>query len=258
MPHGRWPRWRASAMHWCCGVVSRIATKAVPSAWSSAIWPLPICSWDSICPLLVCKTIDSVRITMPYRLRGLVRGAALALAYWPWYRRKYRCSYWHSFRWNGICWLPIHSVAIVVWPCTMFCCFCSRFGWRALRLPFGPVSHGRCQRMIKLLILSLGHCESIRRKQNYFLFIRLSLVFDSVIYWRDSTHYYATYSGTCFPLHLRHRFPLGWEYSAVVFMGINMFLLLLIAVLYTMLLISIWRTRRATPLAVFDCEFAIR
>lgn len=51
---------------------------------------------------------------------------------------------------------------------------------------------------------------------------------------------------------------MGWQYSAFVFLGINMFLLVLIATLYTALLVSIWRTRKATPLAMFDFEFAIR
>lgn len=79
-----------------------------------------------------------------------------------------------------------------------------------------------------------------------------------VIHWRTSTRFYGTYSGTCFPLHLLERFQVGWEYSAIVFMGINMILLILIGILYTALLISIWRTRKQTPLGAFDCEFAIR
>lgn len=79
-----------------------------------------------------------------------------------------------------------------------------------------------------------------------------------VIHWRSSTRFYGTYSGTCFPLHVQERFPLGWQYSAFVFLGVNLSLLMLIASLYTALLVSIWKTRRATPLAVLDCEFAIR
>ncbi|XP_059621813.1 relaxin receptor 1 [Phlebotomus argentipes] len=79
-----------------------------------------------------------------------------------------------------------------------------------------------------------------------------------VIHWRSSTRFYGMHSGTCFPLHVQERFPLGWEYSAFVFLGVNLSLLMLIASLYTALLVSIWRTRRATPLAVLDCEFAIR
>ncbi|GAB0096728.1 Relaxin receptor [Sergentomyia squamirostris] len=79
-----------------------------------------------------------------------------------------------------------------------------------------------------------------------------------VIHWRSSTRFYGLYSGTCFPLHVQERFPLGWQYSAFVFLGVNLSLLMLIAGLYTALLVSIWKTRRATPLAVLDCEFAIR
>ena len=83
-------------------------------------------------------------------------------------------------------------------------------------------------------------------------------MFTVVIHWRSTTRYYGTYAGTCFPLHLQEGYPIGWQYSAFVFLGINMFLLIVIATLYTLLLISIWHTRRATPLAVFEFEFAIR
>lgn len=79
-----------------------------------------------------------------------------------------------------------------------------------------------------------------------------------VIFWRTSTKFYGTYSGTCFPLHMEERYPLGWQYSAFIFFGINLSLLVLMATLYSGLLFSIWKTRRATPLAVLDCEFAIR
>ncbi|KAG4074711.1 hypothetical protein HA402_008809 [Bradysia odoriphaga] len=81
-----------------------------------------------------------------------------------------------------------------------------------------------------------------------------------LIYWRSSNRFYGAYSGTCFPIHLEP-FPLGWQYSAFVFLGINTTLLVTIATLYTALFCSIWRTRRNTPLgslAILDCEFAIR
>lgn len=86
----------------------------------------------------------------------------------------------------------------------------------------------------------------------------LSIAIMPVILWRTGTKYYGVYSGTCFPLFIQDRFPPGWEYSAFVFLGVNLTLLILIATLYTALLFSIWRTRKATPLSLFDCEFAIR
>ncbi|KAH8247905.1 hypothetical protein KR038_011742, partial [Drosophila bunnanda] len=80
-----------------------------------------------------------------------------------------------------------------------------------------------------------------------------------VFLWRSSTlPYYGSYSGTCFPLHIHEAYPMGWLYSAFVFLGVNLLLLLMIALLYTALLISIWRTRSATPLTLLDCEFAVR
>lgn len=79
-----------------------------------------------------------------------------------------------------------------------------------------------------------------------------------VILWNSSTKFYGIYSGTCFPLHIQEPFPPGWQYSAFMFLGINLFLLVMIALLYTALLISIWRTRKATTLSLSDYEFAVR
>lgn len=80
-----------------------------------------------------------------------------------------------------------------------------------------------------------------------------------VILFHSSTKFYAIYNGpTCFPLFIDEVYPTGWMYSAFVFIGINFALFLLIAILYTALIFSIYRTRRATSLNFFDCEFAVR
>lgn len=80
-----------------------------------------------------------------------------------------------------------------------------------------------------------------------------------VILFHSSTKFYAIYNGpTCFPLFIDEVYPTGWLYSAFVFLGINFTLLILIATLYTALILSIYRTRRATSLNFFDCEFAVR
>lgn len=86
----------------------------------------------------------------------------------------------------------------------------------------------------------------------------VGLAVSPVLIWNSSTKYYGKSSGTCLPLHIREAFSLGWQYSAIVFLGVNLMLLVMIALLYTALLISIWRTRSATPLSLLDCEFAIR
>lgn len=89
--------------------------------------------------------------------------------------------------------------------------------------------------------------------------IGISIAVYPFFLFRSFTNFYGLYnSGTCFPLFIYERYTPGWEYSAFIFFGINLTLFLLIAILYTALLISIWRTRRATTLDFFDCEFAIR
>lgn len=84
-------------------------------------------------------------------------------------------------------------------------------------------------------------------------------IFPVILFW-SSTKFYGVYSGSvCFPLYIQERYSIGWEYSAFVFLGINFTLLIIIATLYTTLLFSIWRTRRATTCDfLFECEFAVR
>lgn len=89
----------------------------------------------------------------------------------------------------------------------------------------------------------------------WFLGTAISIV--PVIYYWSSSKFYGIYSSTCFPLHI-DRYPVGWQYSAFLFFGVNLFLLFVIMVLYSGLLYSIRRTNRATPLPFKDCEITIR
>ncbi|XP_068083115.1 relaxin receptor 1 isoform X2 [Anabrus simplex] len=78
------------------------------------------------------------------------------------------------------------------------------------------------------------------------------------VHWRHSTRFYGT-NGMCFPLHIDDPFLLGWQYSAFVVLGVNTTALVLIALLYTGMFVSIWRTRHATPISsVKDIEFIVR
>lgn len=80
-----------------------------------------------------------------------------------------------------------------------------------------------------------------------------------IIFFHNSSKYYGLHNdGMCFPFFVNEKYETGWEFSAIIFFGINFILLLLIATLYSALLYSIWRTRRATTLNFLDCEFAIR
>ncbi|XP_024886287.1 relaxin receptor 1 isoform X1 [Temnothorax curvispinosus] len=78
-----------------------------------------------------------------------------------------------------------------------------------------------------------------------------------VIHWRSSTRFYGV-NGMCFPLHIDDPYLIGWEYSAFIFLGLNLIGLMIIGYVYVAMFTSIWRTRRATPLSVGDSEFALR
>ncbi|KAL6438881.1 hypothetical protein ACFW04_003741 [Cataglyphis niger] len=78
-----------------------------------------------------------------------------------------------------------------------------------------------------------------------------------VIHWRSSTRYYGV-NGMCFPLHIDDPYLIGWEYSAFIFLGLNLLGLMIIGYVYAAMFASIWRTRQATPLSVGDSEFALR
>ncbi|KAL0123967.1 hypothetical protein PUN28_006051 [Cardiocondyla obscurior] len=87
--------------------------------------------------------------------------------------------------------------------------------------------------------------------------IGLIIALAPVIHWRSSTRFYGV-NGMCFPLHIDDPYLIGWEYSAFIFLGLNLIGLMIIGYVYVAMFASIWRTRRATPLSVGDSEFALR
>ncbi|XP_047351478.1 relaxin receptor 1 isoform X3 [Vespa velutina] len=78
-----------------------------------------------------------------------------------------------------------------------------------------------------------------------------------VILWRNSTRFYGA-NGMCFPLHIDDPYSIGWQYSAFIFLGVNLLGLITIGYVYAGMFASIWKTRHATPLSVGDMEFALR
>lgn len=110
--------------------------------------------------------------------------------------------------------------------------------------PFGVQNRVACRRMaVPLMVIWL-------------LGTTISII--PAIYYRTSSKFYGIYSGTCFPLHLTELYPVGWQYSAFLFFGVNLFLLAVMVTLYSGLLYSIRRTSRATPLPFKDLEITIR
>ncbi|XP_076379565.1 leucine-rich repeat-containing G protein-coupled receptor 3 isoform X2 [Megalopta genalis] len=87
--------------------------------------------------------------------------------------------------------------------------------------------------------------------------IGVTLALVPVIHWRSSTKFYGV-NGMCFPLHIDDPYSIGWEYSAFIFLGLNLTGLITIGYVYTGMFVSIWKTRHACSLSVRDSEFALR
>lgn len=62
-------------------------------------------------------------------------------------------------------------------------------------------------------------------------FISICLAIFPLIYWKGEP-YYGSSSGLCFPLHINEPYNLGWQYSALVIIGINLTAVIVIAILY--------------------------
>ncbi|XP_076669230.1 leucine-rich repeat-containing G protein-coupled receptor 3 isoform X2 [Andrena cerasifolii] len=87
--------------------------------------------------------------------------------------------------------------------------------------------------------------------------IGITLALVPVIHWRSSTRFYGV-NGMCFPLHIDDPYLVGWEYSAFIFLGLNLTGLITIGYVYAGMFASIWKTRHACSLSVGDSEFAMR
>ncbi|KAF2885780.1 hypothetical protein ILUMI_20415 [Ignelater luminosus] len=113
-----------------------------------------------------------------------------------------------------------------------------------------------------LITAPFGHLASLTLKPAFSILfsiwtVGIGLAVIPVIEFYSSTRFYGVNS-LCFPLHISDPFFLGWKYSAIIMLGVNSASLIIIAVVYCVMFISIWKTRHATSLPLRDFEFAIR
>lgn len=73
----------------------------------------------------------------------------------------------------------------------------------------------------------------------------------------SSTKFYGV-NGLCLPLYINEPFLVGWQYSALIFFGINAPSLIVIIYAYGGMFINIKNTRNATPMPMNDGRFAVR
>nr|XP_045595260.1 relaxin receptor 1-like [Procambarus clarkii] len=62
----------------------------------------------------------------------------------------------------------------------------------------------------------------------------------------------------CFPLHINEPYLVGWQYSAFIFLGLNIVSMVVIFSAYTGLFINIRETRMCTSLSSDEMTFALR
>lgn len=71
-----------------------------------------------------------------------------------------------------------------------------------------------------------------------------------MFHWQKGQDFYST-NGLCFPLHIDDPYMLGWQYSAFVFLGINLTAVILIIILYLRMFLIIKDDRqRARPVMI--------
>ncbi|CAD5114171.1 DgyrCDS3313 [Dimorphilus gyrociliatus] len=70
--------------------------------------------------------------------------------------------------------------------------------------------------------------------------------------------YFYGQNAVCLPLHIHDTFMTGWEFSALVFIGINFVAFMLIASTYSAMFINIRNTRKASAQPNSEKSFAIR
>lgn len=77
--------------------------------------------------------------------------------------------------------------------------------------------------------------------------VSMAIAVFPLLYWssEDDVRYYAS-NGVCFPLHVEDPFMSGWQFSSIVFLGINLPAVTINTFLYTRLFIIIKRDRELT------------
>jgi adenosine A3 receptor, putative len=115
---------------------------------------------------------------------------------------------------------------------------------------------------LSILIVTLITVEryrAIRMKSRLIIFHSTKLIIVPVwiisviiatfplLYWssEDDVRYYAS-NGVCFPLHIEDPFMSGWQFSLIVFLGVNFPAVMINIYLYTRLFITIRKDREVT------------
>ncbi|XP_016918115.2 relaxin receptor 1 isoform X1 [Apis cerana] len=147
------------------------------------------------------------------------------------------------------------------WMSSWFCTFLGILAMTSLEVSVLILSFMSMERYVLIAAPLKGHRTMTPQTASTSVIIiwiiGITLALAPVIIWRSSTRFYGV-NGMCFPLHIDDPFLIGWEYSAFIFLGINLMGLITIGFAYFGMFLSIWKTRHACSLSVGDSEFALR
>ncbi|CAH0561783.1 unnamed protein product [Brassicogethes aeneus] len=113
-----------------------------------------------------------------------------------------------------------------------------------------------------LIAIPFGRYGSLSVKETTLVLILIwgfgiSIAIIPTLEFYSSTRFYGV-NGLCFPLFIDDPYFIGWEFSAIIFIGINAFSLIITAIVYVGMFVSIWKTRNATTIPIKDFDIAIR
>lgn len=127
---------------------------------------------------------------------------------------------------TGILALVSSEVSVLILTCMTFeCCL-------KISFPYFPFALTRKSRFVILFMLWMTGV------------ITAAIPFSSRPIFGEA--FYGS-NGVCFPLHIHEPFQLGWQYSAFVFIGVNMMGLVTMMVCNSGICFSLHRTKSAVP-----------
>lgn len=105
------------------------------------------------------------------------------------------------------------------------------------------------------LVYRSSHSTALWMMATWCIGLVLSLL--PVCIWESHSSFYGL-NGVCLPLHVQQPYTRGWQYSAAVFIVLNVISVMTVCVMYAAMFINIQRTRRNTTMLIKEMDVAIR
>ncbi|KAG1679203.1 Relaxin receptor 2 [Nymphon striatum] len=150
-----------------------------------------------------------------------------------------------------------------LWMSSFTCTLCGILAMTSSEVSVLTLSFMSIERHSRIVSPLTGFQISIKRTYVIIFIIwivGLTVAITPVIIWSFADPVYKFYgsNGFCFPLHMVDPFKMGWQYSAFVFLGINLIGVLIISYSYVSMYVNIQSTRSHAHCKKVDMELAKR